>query len=192
MVWALTAVLVTTAGVACGGALDGDYRDEIANYYKVDASQVDEVAATGVAAEDVPVVFFIAQRGKTNPMTIAQARVRGDSWIGITKGRNLGADIYYMPIAGEITSSTYGPIFEKYSSTSPSQWRDLPLTDNEVRDMVNLKFISSRHDYNVFKVMKMRDEGSDYLSLNREVREAKEALLAERKAKRGGVATAGF
>ena len=66
------------------------------------------------------------------------------------------------------------------------------LTDGEIQNLVNLKFIASQNDYNVFEVMAMRDQGTDFVSLARDVREAKELWLAQQKSRKDNVANAGF
>ncbi len=55
--------------------------------------------------------------------------------------------------------------------TNQSQWQQIKLTDEEVINLVNLKFISSHYDYSVFTIMEMRDNGFSYREISKKVKE---------------------
>ena len=145
---------------AAGGELDVEYYEAVAAYHQVSYDSVVAkllVADTTLAAVDLPVILLIAERAVTAPATIAEARSQGGSWVDIARGRMLQLDIFYFMIVGPIESETYAPIFGKFKSTAEKDWKLLEFTDQEIVDLVNLRFISSHHDYSLFKIMEMRD-----------------------------------
>ena len=59
------------------------------------------------------------------------------------------------------------------------RWKDIELTDSEVVDLVNLKFMYSLHDYSVYEIMAMRDFGKSFLRINQQVELAKQEMNDE-------------
>ena len=88
-----------------------------------------------------------------------------------------------MVINGKFESETFTPIFEKYRLTPNSKWGTIELTDDEVINLVNLKFVSSHYDYSAFSIMEMRDNGYSYREIDTKVRAAKEEMEKEQKIK---------
>jgi hypothetical protein len=174
------------------GTIDQDYDQAIGHYFKITSAQVSELRAAGVVTEDLAVCCHIAKHSGARVASIAEMRVRGDSWSEIVLGRNMGMNIFYQPIVGYSSSETYYPIFAKFDAVPASQWRKLALSDEEITNLVNLRFISSEHDYSVYKVMAQRDEGLPFLDINKNIKEAKQVLLAEQKRERRETVNAGF
>jgi hypothetical protein len=172
---------------AAGGDTDIEYYKAIADYYVVSYDSVVAkllVADTTIAAEDLPVFLFVAERAQTPPMTIVEVRSRGESWDEIVKGRMLQSDIFYFMIAGDIESKTYAPIFDKFKSTPKKDWKLLQFADPEIVNLVNLRFISSHHDYSLFEIMKMRDAGKGFIEINHDVAQIKKEMIEEEKKRR--------
>ena len=192
IVGAVLLITLASGTMAVAGGLDKAYTEAVCTYFKVNQETVEAVKSVGITDEDIPVVFFVAQRSKSDPATIADVRARGDSWEGIVKSRNLGSDIFFQHVVGFIDSPTYFPIFEKYKTSDTSKWRSMPLADDEIVNLVNLKFIASQHDYSVFEVMNQRDRGDTFVTINKDVREAKDLWIAQQKEVQRKTANAGL
>jgi hypothetical protein len=165
-----------------GNDTDG-FNAALSAYFKVSVVEVDAVRSTGLAGDDLAVAFKTAVLIKKTSPDVAKMRVRGDSWSDIAKVRNIDASSFYMIIGGEFESKTFTPIFDKYRLTPQSQWKNLVLTDDDIINLVNLKFISSYYDYSAFEVMKMRDNGFSYPDISTKVCAAKEEMENEQKKK---------
>lgn len=179
---------VTMIAMLCSLAVSDDveveYYKAAADYYMLSYDSVVArllVADTAIAAEDLPVTLFLAERAVTSPMTIAEVRSRGESWDEILRGRMLQSEIFYILVAGDIESRTYAPIFDKFKSTPKKDWKLLRFTDKEIVDLVNLRFISSHHDYSLFEIMRMRDAGKSFVQINHDVARIKKEMIAEEK-----------
>ena len=185
--------IVTLVGsVVWAGELETNYDRTICKYYGVKQSEVDAVRAEGLNTEDIPVAFHVAKFAKTSPVRVASMRARGDSWAGIVQGRNLSMGIFYVLISGNVDSFIYGPLLDEFRSTPERNWRQLQLSDEDVANLVNLKMAASHYDYNIFKVMDLRDTGKSFEQICLDVREARDLMIAEEKAKRRSVANAGM
>ena len=174
------------------GSLEKDYDQALCNYFQLSSADVAGIRAAGISSEELPVCLYIAKRAKTAPESIAKMRARGDSWAAIVKGLNQGMNMFYQPIVGYSVSETYYPIFAKFDAVPSNKWRRLELSDEEILNVVNLRFISSEHDYSIYKVMEQRDEGLAFLEINQNIKDAKRVLVAERERERRGVANASF
>ena len=177
---------------AVAGAADPEFDSALKHYFDVSDEQFDAVQEHGLAPEDLAVCFHIARYSKSNPVTLAKVRARGDSWRDIVLGRNGSMDIFYKPIVGYAASEVYYPILAKFDNTPTDQWRKLELTDDEVVKLVNLRFIASEHDYSIYEVMAQVDEGKSFADINRNIKAAKEVLVAEQEQQRRETLKAGL
>ena len=150
--------------------LQDNFDSIICNYFNVTQAEVDDVREAGLSSDEIPVAFHIAQRGGISVQRVAQMKTRGDSWTGIVLGRNMGLEVFYIMISGEINSSIYSPIIAKYNAVPQSRWNQMQLSDSEIADLVNLKMMASGHDYNIFKIIAMRDLNKSFEQINHEVR----------------------
>jgi hypothetical protein len=175
--------IIVPSSAAFASDIKEEYFSDMSKYFNVSRDSVIDLIIEEIPAEDIPVAVFIAQRAQTPAIKIAKLRARGDSWMGILKSRALTPDIFYFMLSGDINSKTFAPIFDKFNSIPPKKWGVLDFTDEEIQNLVNLKFIFSHHDYSVFEVMTMRDFGKDYPKINNQVRIKKEEMMKEEKRK---------
>jgi hypothetical protein len=124
--------------------------------------------------EELPVLFFLAARAHVEPSVVLNLRTRGMSWLDISFHFRLTPDIFYVPVTMERIGPPYGHAygyFRKYRATR--EWRRIVLTDAEVVDLVNLRFISESHGFSPEAVMGMRAQGKAFVSINDEVGKGK-------------------
>jgi hypothetical protein len=160
------------------------FYEAVSIHFKTSFDEISDFRDQGIAMEDLPVLFLLADRAKIPPDKIAIDRANGASWMSIAEDYGLGANTFYFMINVKFSNETYSPIFEKYRSAARGQGGEPYLTDNEIVNMVNLKFVSSVHDYNIFEIMAMRDIVNDFPRINELVKEAKAALLAREREER--------
>jgi len=82
--------------------------------------------------DEVPVVFYVAQRARVAPAVVVDLRRRGLSWTDIAFHFRLDSDIYYFR-GGPPYGKAYG------------YWKKHPPRDAEVIDAVNVHFLSYYH-----------------------------------------------
>ena len=104
---------------------------------------------------------------------VAVKRLDGKKWLSITHEYDLSAVNFYVLIFGKIESKYYVPIFAKYRFASEAQWNMLSLNDEEIRALVNLKFIYSHQDYSPYHIMAMKDFGKDFVRISNQIAVAK-------------------
>lgn len=177
-VFVSTLALLLLAAVAVSAVdLTTEFYVAIGDFYDVPYENVYDLSETGLADEDIAVVYFVADRAKVEASEVASDRKVGGSWSSIASSYGLDARAFYMIVASDIASKTYRPVFEKYTSVPQSNWKNVQLTDAEIINLVNLKFVGSHHDYTVFDIMAMRDYGKSFVKINHQARLAKEKIL---------------
>lgn len=171
-------------------ASEEDYFSAVASYYNSTDNVVDYLLSTKLAVDEIPVTLHIADRADVSPEKIAKQRGEGDSWMEIVKNHNLDASVFYYMVVGDLNSEMYTPPFERFKTTPKRDWNQIELTDSEIVNLVNLKFVYSHNDYSAYEVIAMRDSGQDFVTINDRVRLAKYELVRAENARRWELAKA--
>jgi hypothetical protein len=124
--------------------------------------------------EELPVVYFLSARARVAPSAIIGLRIKGLSWLDVTFHCGLTPEIFYVPVTVQKIGPPYGKAyghFKKYRSKK--EWKKIVLSDYEVTDLVNLRFISEHYKVKPEAVIKMRSQGKNFLTINEENRKGK-------------------
>ena len=170
-------VAETQWGLGLSGGNEGitGFNLSVGNYYRVPEREVLIVRDRGIHQEELPVVFFLAQRANVAPGAIVDLRLRGMNWMDITLHFGLQPDIYYVPVrvVGK-QGPPYGNAYGYYKKHPKREWKKIRFKDDEIVNQVNLKFISEHYGYDPAQVMKHRSEGRRFTEIDRDVREQRE------------------
>lgn len=141
------------AQVQAGAAFSGDglrsFYFAVGNYYQVPEREVAVVQQQALPSDEVPVVFFVAQRARVAPSVVVGLRRRGVSWADIAFHFRLDPGIYYFH-GGPPYGQAYG------------YWKKHPPRDAEVIDAVNVHFLSDYHHVTPDAVWAERSRGRSY------------------------------
>ncbi len=176
MLATIAAVHADNSRVDVGAAVvDGSIRNfylAIGEYYRVPEREVVVIRARHIPHQEVPVVLYIAQKSHVDPGVIIDLRLREKSWMEISLQFGLGPEIYYVPLR-EVSGPPYGNAYGHYKHTPKHQWKNIELDDDEVVNLVNLRFISGYYKYAPDAVVRMRSGGKDFVVINEDIRRAK-------------------
>ena len=141
------------AGISVGDqGLHGFYL-AIGNAYHVPERQVMVMRERSIPDDELPVVFFLAQRARVDPGVIVELRLRGMSWYDITTHFGLGSEIYYYRPVRQLRGPTpYGRAFGHYRQHPEKQWRRMRLADEDIVNLVNLRFAAEHGHMNATQV----------------------------------------
>ncbi len=161
-----------TAGVKIDqDGLKGFYL-AVGDHFKVAAEKVETVREERIADDELPVVFFLAARAGVSPDVIIKLRHSGKSWMEITTDFGLNAGIFYVPVTSD-PGPPYGKAYGHFRNRERSDWGHIWLSDDDVVNFVNLRFISEHYDYSPDEVIKMRQNGDDFVNINAKVKNNK-------------------
>ena len=141
------------------------YYSSLAQYYRVSERQVLELRDRKISDEEMPVVFFVARKAHVEPMEVVQLRNDGQSWMDITTHYGLNPDVCYVP-ATKITGSPYDHAYSDFRKKPRREWKTIKLSDDDVVNLVNLRFVTDRYHTSTPVVMKMRNDGKSFVEIN--------------------------
>lgn len=146
----------------------GDFHVAVANYYRVPEREVVVIRERRVRDEDLPVVLFIAQHARVTPATIVDLRMRGLSWWDISVRYGIGPEVYYVPVA-VAPGPPYGKAWGHYKKKPRKQWKTIVLADDDIVNLVHVRFISDYYRIPPERVFEVRVRHHDIVAVNYEV-----------------------
>ncbi len=141
----------------------------VSEYYGVPEQDVMFVRERNIPDEDIPVVFFIAQRANVAPAEVCDMRSRGASWMDISLHYGIDPEAYYMPV--DEVSGPYGKAYGYYREKPRAEWKNIRLSDDDVVNFVNLRFVSEHYNHDAHDVMQMRSHGDNFVTIHNRIRQ---------------------
>jgi hypothetical protein len=149
----------------------GNFHVAVANYYHVPEREVVVVHERHIPDDDLPVVFFIAREARVPPARVIELRDRGRSWWDISVHFGLRPDIYYVPVAYD-PGPPYGHAYGHYKKPR-NEWRAIVLSDADVVNLVQLRFLSEHYGIPAERVMQARSRNAHLVAMYSDIGERK-------------------
>ena len=146
----------------------GNFHVAVANYYQVPQREVIVLRERRIRDDELPVVLFIAQRARVRPATIVDMRLRGMSWWDISVRYGIRPEVYYVPVV-VTPGPPYGKAWGHYKKKPRKQWDTIVLADDEVVNLVHVRFLSDYYDVPPERVIEVRGHHPDYVAVNYQV-----------------------
>ena len=145
----------------------GDFHVAVANYYRVPEREVIVIRERRIPDHEIPVALFIARHAGVTPSRIVDLRLRGDSWWDISVRFGLGAEVFYVPVA-VTPGPPYGRAYGYYKKPR-RQWNTIVLTDDDIVNLVELRFLSEYYGVPPERVIEVRGRHGDFVAVHAEV-----------------------
>lgn len=152
---------------------DSGFAFSISNFYKVPEREVIVIKERGIPEEELPVVFFIAQKAKVKPATIINLRLQGLSWMDISLKYGITADVYYVPVRVVEVGPPFGKAYGHFKKYPKHKWKEIRLDDDDIVNLVNVRFISNYHGVEPDIIIREKSHGKRYIVLDKEFKEKK-------------------
>jgi hypothetical protein len=179
------------ADVNLGVSIDEDgvkgFYLAIGEHYQVPEKEVVVIKKRNVPDEELPVIFFLARRCEVAPEVIIKLRLGGKSFMDICLQYGLTAELFYVPMQ-RTPGPPYGKAWGHFKKTKKKDWGTIRLSDVDIVNFVNLRFISNHYGYSPDEVAKMRADGASFVKINGQVKKAKahKNKLAESEPEKSG------
>ena len=176
----LTALMIQpiSAGVDIGLSLNENGVKEfylaIGEHYNVPEKEIMIVRKKHIPEEELPVVFLIASKAGAKTQVIINMRLQGKSWMQITRHFGLSASIFYVEIKSK-PGPPYGKAWGHFKNNKKTKWKEIRLTDADVVNFVNLKFIANHYGHSPDEVIDMRVKGRNFIEINQTFKQRKAA-----------------
>ena len=158
----------------------GDFHVAVANYYRVPEREVIVIRSQRIPDDEIPVALFIAQRAMVSSATVINFRRRGESWWDISVRFGLSPEVYYVPVT-VAPGPPYGRAYGHYKKKSRNQWRTIVLTDAEIVNLVELRFLSEHYRVAPERIIEMRGRDRDFVAIHTDLRMTRGSGSAHRR-----------
>ncbi len=173
--------LMTPRGV-CGQAVSASvtveqgavesFHTALCGYYGVPRADVVVTKAKKISDENIPVVFLIAKKASVTPEAVAAMRLSGKSWMDITLHFRLTAEVFHVEFARN-AGPPYGKAWGHFKNRPRGEWGHIHLADDDVVQLVNVKFLAERCGCTPEAVISLREKGESFISLAFKLEKAK-------------------
>jgi hypothetical protein len=183
-VLALTAAVLVPAAAAAAqvdlgiSVSDGRLRSfyiAVGDHYRVaPRAVVDLRTRHRLLDEELPVVYFLAARAHVGPQAVVDLRIGRRTWFDVAVRLGLSPEIFFLPVRAERIGPPYGNAYGYYRKHGRGgDWRTLVLSDREVVDLVNLRFLSEYHGMAPDDIIALRGRQTSFIRIHDEIGRAK-------------------
>jgi len=151
----------------------GDFHVAVANYYHVPEREVIVIRERRIPDDEIPVALFIARHAGVPWGRVVDMRLRGDSWWNISVRLGVSPDVYYVPVA-VVSGPPYGRALGHYKKKHRKEWRTIVLTDADVVNLVELRFLSEHYRVAPERIIELRGSNRDFVAIHAHVRGGKD------------------
>lgn len=116
------------------------------------------VIRESVPVDEIPVVLFIASKVNVAPDVIVSLRLDGKSWMAIVSLYHLSPAVFYVPVTTVVTGPPFGRAYGYYKNKPKSKWNTIVMSDADVINLVNLRFVSQYYKVPPEKVITLRQK----------------------------------
>lgn len=158
------------AGVSAGPAGVRGYYASIGEYYNLQERDIMMMKRRHILDTQIPVVMFIASKANVSPDIIVKMRSRGMTWMSIARKFGMGAEDFYVQAGMDWRGTMYERSY-RYFNAPRSRWNRIKLSDSDIVNFVNLRFVSDYYGYRPEQVMKMRFKNGNFVDINNRIRD---------------------
>ena len=160
------------AGVNVGVSFDKDglssFQLAIGDHYQ--APQREIVAVRGqLSDEEMPVVFIIASGAGVTIPAVLKLRAKGMSWMDINVHFGLSPNVFYVPLDND-PGPPYGKAYGHFKNKKGKKAKKIHLTDREIIDWANLRFLSEYHHTSPAKIIKSKKSGHNFVTISKNLK----------------------
>ncbi|MCW5978059.1 MAG: hypothetical protein KIT09_08265 [Bryobacteraceae bacterium] len=137
----------------------------IGKYYRASEDELSEARASGCPLDEVAVVFHIARSAAVEAGLVARLRREGLRWTNILEDLHVSHNAFYVPV-GSPTTVFPGRPYEDLWDEARRAWSDPGLSDADIVNLVNLKFISEYYRCRAEHVVALRSAGWSFAGIH--------------------------
>ena len=139
--------------LAAAGSAVADFHVDVGIHFGVPQREVIVVREHRVPDPEIPVVFLLARHAHVSPAVIVDLRLGGMQWWEIAARYRVAPEVLYIQ-----SGPPYG--------IAHGYWKKHRMTDAEVVDCVNVRFLSEYHRVPPQQIYAMRSRGMGYTQVN--------------------------
>jgi hypothetical protein len=135
-----------------------NFHSALTDYYKVSEDQLANAKANGVADDELAVDCFIAQRARVEPEAVTGLRASNLGWMQVAFHYQINPWVFYTFLRDYPAHTPYESAYEKFKKPTLT----MNLTDAEIVNLVNLKFLSEYFGRDPKDIIQKRTVGKPF------------------------------
>ncbi len=156
-------ILLATVGFSVKAMAEGDnYHLALQDYFKVSEQQVADAKTTGITDEELPVVFFMAQRNNLGPESVTNVHSSGLNWMQVAYHFRLNPLVFYTYLTFDTSHTPFEKVYGEYKNRQ----NPFNMTDADLINLANLKFLSEYYGRDPKDIIQRRASGKTFAEIN--------------------------
>jgi hypothetical protein len=160
-------------GLTVGDEGIEEFHLSICSHYGVQEDNVVKIRKRSIPDDELVVVFFLAKHASVAPMIIVDLRLKGKSWFDISAKFGLSTEIYYVQFDRD-PGPPYGNAYGHFKNKPKKHWHKINFDDDDIINIVNLKFLTTRYKCSPEDVIKLRKQKISFANINANLKKSKE------------------
>jgi len=166
---AFTASLLRNARVPVEGVYDGEatrnFFRAVGNYFQAPQAEIEEVRLLCREVIETPVVFHISRHASVASEEVAREHLAGRSWKALFLEHHVHPETFHVTLATGFPASPARP-YRYHRRAACEAWKSQTLADEDIVNLVNLRFACSFYRVPPDQVIALRLAGWSYLRLH--------------------------
>lgn len=148
------------------------FHQAMIEHFKVPPFELLRMEKQRINPVEMPIVLLLAAQAHVASQRITSLRLQGLSWLDITLRLGLKPDIFFVPVK-KVKGPPYGKAYGYYKNRGGKNGKVMPLNDDDILNLVNLKFMSEHYRMSPDEIINMRSSGKNFIDINREIKKGK-------------------
>jgi hypothetical protein len=140
------------------------YFRAVGEYFEVPLQEVTIVSGWDLSPDEVPVVFFLAQRAGVSPDALIGVRRGGRPWADVAGRFGLGPRAFHIPFPEDADLGSLARAYGEFRRRSPGEWGQVRLEDIDIVALVNLRVLADQTGVPPLQVLRTRERAGSFLS----------------------------
>ena len=170
---AFLALLLRRADVHIGAEFDDEERRNFflaaGKYFQASWDELEGIQSTGLPWDEIAVVLHVSRHASVSSEEVTALRWAGLSWHDIMSGFSLHPESVYVPIEGPAEGQSARP-YRHQARAGLDAWDSRTSSDEDIINLVNLKFISDHYGLRPERVIALHASGWTFSAIHADLR----------------------
>lgn len=145
------------------------FQAAVSEFFQVPTEDVKGMLASGIEPAEVVVVHFLARQSMRTPAEVVAERRSGKPWREIAQAASLEPERFYYPLPNA-ARKPFVNVYALFQQQPRSEWswQSLPLGDEDIEDLVCLRFLSELENSDTPAAASLRNssQGSELVNVH--------------------------
>lgn len=140
---AALALALILAAPAVTSAQSQAYLDAVSDHFDVARDEVEILSGWGIPDGEIPVVLSISRIAGVSPDAVLALRRGGRSWAELSNRYGVSAARLHVRLPDDADAGVLARLYDEYRSRPSTAWVSIEIRDDEMVNLVNLRFLST-------------------------------------------------